>query len=327
VRVGIIGRGFGGRVVAPAFEAVEGCEVVDVVSPRDAAAVEALCRRSDVDLVSVHSPPFLHLEHVRLAVEAGHDVLCDKPFGRSTAEAAEMRALAGAAGMRHFLNFENRWDPARQALRSAVADGVIGEPEHMALTVLMALSRSPVRPYGWLFDAESGGGWLRAMGSHQIDFVRWALGEITEVAGQLRTAVTERTDGDGNPHLCTADDGFALTLRTERGVSAVIDSSSAAPVHLPPSLRIVGSDGVLEETGGRVVLRTSDGEHEQLAAPSGTNPLVVAQQRYAEVIRDAVRHDELPPDVPTFDDGVACNVVMDAVGEGSPAPATQEVRA
>ena len=66
VRVGVIGTGFGASSVAPAFEATDDCAVVEVVTPRDDAAVAALCARADVDLISVHSPPFLHLEHVRL---------------------------------------------------------------------------------------------------------------------------------------------------------------------------------------------------------------------------------------------------------------------
>src|SRR5437764_790598 len=110
MRVGIIGRGWGERVVAPAFAATDGCEVVDVVTPRDASAVAALCRRQDVDLISVHSPPFLHLEHVRLAVESGHAVLCDKPFGRNAEEAKAMCAIVDEAAVPAFLNFEHRCD-------------------------------------------------------------------------------------------------------------------------------------------------------------------------------------------------------------------------
>ena len=48
VGVGVIGTGFGRRVVAPVFAATEGCEVVDVVSPRDERGVRArsgACRR------------------------------------------------------------------------------------------------------------------------------------------------------------------------------------------------------------------------------------------------------------------------------------------
>jgi predicted dehydrogenase len=313
LRVAVIGRGFGERVVAPAFQAVDGIEVVEVVSPRDTAGVDSLCNRSDVDLIAVHSPPFLHLEHVRRAVECGHDVLCDKPFGRNAAEAAEMRDLAKAAGVLHFLNYEYRYDDARRAVYDAVADGAVGEPEHVAFTVLMSVSRSPLRPYGWLFDAAAGGGWLRAMGAHQIDFTRWTFGEIVEAAGQLRTVVAERPDAAGTLHRCTADDGFALTLRSERGVSVVMDGSSAAPVNLPLSLVVIGPDGALEEAGNRVVLHTADGDREIFSAQPTQNPLVPAMQRYAGAIRDAIRERRVPPDVPTFDDGFACAIVMDSV--------------
>jgi Trk K+ transport system NAD-binding subunit len=53
MKVGIIGTGFGGRVVAAAFES-NGCHVTDVVTARDHDAVRALCL-SEVDLVSIHS--------------------------------------------------------------------------------------------------------------------------------------------------------------------------------------------------------------------------------------------------------------------------------
>ena len=67
VRVGIIGTGFGARVVAPSFEAA-GCTIGGIASPRDDAAWRALCASGDVDLVAVHSPPFLHRAHVFASV-------------------------------------------------------------------------------------------------------------------------------------------------------------------------------------------------------------------------------------------------------------------
>src|SRR3974390_3136058 len=103
LRVGVIGTGFGSRVVAGAFREA-GCEVVDVVSARDSSAVRKLCR-SRVDLVAVHSPPFLHADHVTRAVDAGRAVLCDKPFGASLDEATAMTARARSAGVPTFLNF------------------------------------------------------------------------------------------------------------------------------------------------------------------------------------------------------------------------------
>ena len=119
VRVGVIGTGFGASSVAPAFEAADDCAVIEVVTPRDDAAVAALCARADVDLISVHSPPFLHLDHVRRAIDAGHAVLCDKPFGLNAEESATMTELAKDAGVVNLLNFERRFDPGRERLRRA----------------------------------------------------------------------------------------------------------------------------------------------------------------------------------------------------------------
>ena len=49
MRVAVIGTGFGARVVAPAFAAADGCEVVEVVSPRDDDAVaRAIARPTSI---------------------------------------------------------------------------------------------------------------------------------------------------------------------------------------------------------------------------------------------------------------------------------------
>jgi predicted dehydrogenase len=96
-----------------------------------------------------------------------------------------------------------------------------------------------------------------------------------------------------------------------------MDGSSAAPMNLPLSLVVVGSEGVLEEAGNRVVVHTPDGDRELFKAQPSSNPLVPAMLRYAEAVRDAVHERETPPDVPTFDDGLACAIVMDRVASSA----------
>jgi predicted dehydrogenase len=309
MRVGIIGTGFGNKVVVPAFEQTPDCQVVDVVSPRDEAGVTAMCSRTDLDLVSIHSPPFLHADHTRQAMEAGHAVLCDKPFGRNVAEATAMCDMARHAGTLGLLNFEFRYDEARRQLRTLVQSGAVGEPEHVQVSALLAGSRSPMRPYGWLFDRQLGGGWIGAWGSHIIDFLRWTLGEIVDSSAQLRTAVPQRPDREGQLRDCTAEDGFSATLRTSSGVTIVIDSTFAAPVTLPPAIIVVGSSGVLEQVGGRLVRHDGAGTTEQyeVAALSGVGTM----SRWAAVVRDAVVSGSPEPAAASFADGLACRRVMD----------------
>jgi predicted dehydrogenase len=313
VGVGVIGRGFGQAVVAPVFAEAGGCRVVDVVSPRDDDAVHALIHHPDVDLVAVHSPPFMHREHVEQALRAGKAVLCDKPFGRSTADAEAMEQAARDAEAVALLNFEFRHHPGRIALRSLLQDGAIGTVEHVQWTMFGAGFRVPLRPYGWLFDGERGGGWIGAWGSHVVDFLRWTFGDLVDARARLRTDIAERPDIDGTMHRCSAEDGFTALLSTTSSASITIDTSFVAVKNSPPRVVVLGSEGTIESIAdAKITLRNDEGTHEVFTFdPPREDPHLVPMRAWAEVVRDAVRMGHVPDGEPTFADGVACARVMD----------------
>ena len=318
MKVAVIGTGFGARVVAPAFAAADGCDEVDVVSPRDDAEIARLVSRADVDLVSVHSPPFLHAAHVRAALSAGKAVLCDKPFGLNAEESETLVREAHDAGAIALCNFEFRFHPVRRLLRELVRTDALGTIEHVQWTHLSAGSRVPLRRYGWLFDRARGGGWIGAWGSHAVDTLRWCFGDVRSVDARARIDVVERYDELGEPHRCTAEDGISASLVLDGMVTASIDSSFAASAATPPRLTVAGSDAVCEILADtRVLVRRADGTREDLtpgsgaAAKSGSDAHDDPMARFAEVVRDVVTTGEVPPGVPTFVDGHACDVVLD----------------
>jgi len=315
LRVGVIGTGFGARVVAPVFAATAGCAVLDVVSARDDAAVAALCARSDVDVVSVHSPPFLHRAHVAAACAGGHAVLCDKPFGRDGAEAAAMVRAAGDAGVTGLVNLEFRWAPARRHVADLLGAGELGAVEHVAWTHVSRGSRVPLRAHGWLFERAAGGGWLGAWGSHAVDTLRWWLGDLSVIDASRRTDVATRPDADGRDRPVDVEDGFTATLRTAAGASVVIDSTFAATANLAPRVVIAGADGVVEVVADhRVVLRRPDGTRDEWTAPAPDgDPHLEPMRRAVEVVRDVVRDGAVVADAATFADGLSMAEVLDAV--------------
>jgi predicted dehydrogenase len=315
VNVAIIGAGFGARSVAPAFETTPGCHVVDVVSPRDEGAVRSLVARPDVDLVSVHSPPFLHARDVAFAIDAGKAVLCDKPFAMRATESAMMRDAADSAGVVHLCNFEFRYHPARVALRDALFAGAIGQLEHVQWTHMSAGTRVPLRPYGWLFDAARGGGWIGAWASHAVDTLHFLTGGDVRVVSAVRHVdIAERPDGTGEPVACTAEDGLTASLVID-DVTVSIDSSFAATASPAPRLTLFGTEGVLEDVGDRRVRRLHPdgatdvfvhGENDARTERHGS-----AMARFAVVVRDAVENRAAPAGAPTFADGYACDLVLD----------------
>ncbi|MGZ6955718.1 MAG: Gfo/Idh/MocA family protein [Acidimicrobiia bacterium] len=314
VRIGVVGRGFGARVVAPAFAATEGCEVVDVVSARDHEAVARLCARRDLDLVSAHAPPFLHATVVEQALAAGHAVLCDKPFGADAGDARRMVAAARDVGVA-LVNFEFRQDPVRRRLRDLVRGGALGAIDRVVWTHVSSSSRVPLRPFGWLFEREAGGGWIGAWGSHAVDALRWWLGDLVVESAVLRTAIAERPDETGRLRRCDAEDGFTAVLGTASGTSIVLDSTSAAPAAVAPRILVVGREAVVEVVADRSVrLRPVDGAREDWEPPAvAGDPHLAPMHAWAVVVRDAVRGGGVPPDAPTFADGLAVAEILDDI--------------
>ena len=315
MRVVVVGTGFGRRVVAPMFRATQGCEVVDVVSARDEDAARAAINRSDADLVSVHSPPYLHAAHVRTALAAGKAVLCDKPFALDGREAAALEVEASNAGVVALCNFEFRYTPARVRLREIVSDGMLGRVEHVQWIHVSSGSRVPMRAFGWLFDRALGGGWIGAWASHAVDQLRHGLStEVTHVRATLRTDVPARPDEHGALHRCTAEDGLTAGLVLANGATVAIDSTFAATAPMPPRLTLFGSKAVVEVVSDeRIVIRRTNGDREDIDLGGGaaSDRHVEPMRRFTAVVRDAVHSGEIPADAPTFSDGRACDEVLD----------------
>jgi predicted dehydrogenase len=313
VGVAVIGRGFGERVVAPAFAATDGVEVVAAVSARDDAAVAAAVTDDRVDLVSVHSPPFLHDRHVRMARDTGRSVLCDKPFTHSVDVSRALAADARDAPGVHLLNFEFRLDPVRLKMGEWLADGAIGAVEHIAWTHFSAGTRDPLRPYGWLFDRSLGGGWIGAWASHAVDTVRFFFGEIDRVVSSTpRRSIAQRPDATGALHECTAEDGLTAVLALENDAIVVLDSSFAASGSVPPRIVVVGTKAAMENVADTNLVLRAPGRSAAFApdAPERFDRHSAPMRAMAAAARDAIREGHAPPGIATFADGLACDEVL-----------------
>ena len=309
LRIVVIGTGFGQHVIAPIWKGF-GCEVT-VVSPRDPDAVRAAIA-APCDLVSVHSAPFLHLGHVRIAIEHGRNVLCDKPFGADAGEAREMLDLARQAGVLHFLNFEFRSDPMRLKLKELLDGGTIGMPAHLSWTSITSGGRK--LRHRWLFEAGKGG-WIGAFGSHAVDTMRWLFGDIVAAGGQTRTEIKLRRDRDKASdamHPSTAEDSFTGWFRMASGFTASLDTGYAAAVDVPSVLTVFGSEGAIRMEGGSdlVVLRP-DREPERYSFEICEDPHEPGLSLWTAKVRDAVTDGRQI--VPSFNEGLACVQVLDAL--------------
>jgi predicted dehydrogenase len=167
----------------------------------------------DVDVVYIASPHTMHLEHARMAFEAGKHVLCEKPLTINLADASEMVALAD----RHdrFL-MEAMWTachPTVRALRSRLAAGEFGTPRLLHAELgFVAGESAPTR----LVDPTLGASALLDMGIYPLTFAHLLFGEAESL-----TASADVVDAEGG----SWDRDIAMTGRYAGGVLATMSAS------------------------------------------------------------------------------------------------------
>ena len=327
MKVTIVGTGFGQYAMAPVYRKL-GFDV-EVVTPRDKEKVERVLA-SDADLVSIHSPPFMHHDHVMRAIDHGHAVLCDKPFGLNAGQARAMRDRARERGVLHFLNYEVRSKPSRAKLKELVQDGLIGKPCHLSWTFFSNGLRAS--NYGWVNEPALGGGWVAAYASHCIDVIRWIFeSEVAKCGGISRVETGVLPDRDGVARRVTAEDAYSAWFVMENGCTANQDTAYGAAVPLPMHISVMGSEGAIELIGEKVTLRraarTAPGEiipaaerirRGLLAAegnavfdfpPAAGEAHEPALLPWLERVREALKSGRQI--APSFDDGLAVAQVMD----------------
>lgn len=209
MRVAIIGTGWADTVQIPAFQA-GGLEVVGVSGRRQSRAQEVADAHEvavatddwrdlltlECDLISITSPPALHLEQTRAALQAGKHVLCEKPLVLNSQEATEMAQLAEKYSDKLTLvDHELRFVPARLKAKELLEQHIIGRVLTVNVRIARDMRLDPDRPWSWWSDASQGGGILGAIGSHAIDGLLWLFANVAE--GDTIEANTTEADTMG----------------------------------------------------------------------------------------------------------------------------------
>lgn len=138
---------------------------------------EEMLQDPSVDLVYVATPHSMHYEHVKLCLEHGKHVLCEKAFTMTAAQAEEILKLAEEKKLLLTEAIWTRYMPSRQIINELTASGVIGRVTSLSANLGYPLTHVPrmVRP-------ELAGGALLDLGVYPINFACMVFGdEITDV--------------------------------------------------------------------------------------------------------------------------------------------------
>jgi myo-inositol 2-dehydrogenase/D-chiro-inositol 1-dehydrogenase len=216
-----------GRVHLAALRASEEISVAGIVEPVEAvratlagervplfASPQELIADGIAEAVLIAAPSPVHAVLVGEFAAAGIPVLCEKPLGLSTQEAATARDAASQADVVLQVGYWRRFVPQLRELRARIEAGELGEIYQLSC---MQWDQEPPSPS---FRADSGGIAID-MGVHEIDQIRWLLGEQIEWvaavgAGRLPPEASSASDPDAAVVLAKLSGGVAATISLGR---------------------------------------------------------------------------------------------------------------
>lgn len=215
------------------------------------AMAEAEAARPDgIEAVTIVTPNHLHAPIATTFLEAGIDVICDKPLSTTLAEAEALVRLARGRGRKFVVTHNNTGYAMVRQAREMVAAGELGTVVSLHASYIQDWLTRPIDADGqkqaeWRTDPERAGqsAVLADIGVHAFNLACFVSGQqADEVSADLFTAVPGRR----------LDDNAHVMVRWSGGARGTVLASQTSPGHYNDlSVRIYGDKGGLEWRGTR----------------------------------------------------------------------------
>lgn len=246
MKIGVVGTGTMGKLHLDAWIKMKAVTISGILG-RDKKLVDQLAEKynsnaymeyeellnTDIDVIDICLPTYLHKEFVTKAAQLGKHIICEKPLAINPDECREILEICQKYNVQLFVGHTLRFSPEYKQAHDQVKRGVIGEPG------VVRLARGGPSPLGrdsWYQDQEKSGGVILDLGIHEFDWVRWTFGEVERV--MAKKVKRKLQDGD---HI-----EFALvTLRMQSGTIAHIELSWAKKT-FASAFEIAGNKGMLK---------------------------------------------------------------------------------
>ncbi len=309
---------------------------------------EKLLERPDIDMIDITAPSNVHKEIAIRAAQAGKHVFCEKPLAFTSRDALEMWQAAERNNVKHGVGFSSRFAPAVQLAKSLIAEGKIGRIFHFRGSFLQDWIIDPEFPLVWRLDKKlCGSGSLGDLGAHVIDLARFLVGEFDSVVGMNETFIRQRPlvetmtglsakAKEGGPTgEVTVDDATLFLARFKNGALGSFESSRFANGHRNSlGFEINGSKGSLKydlerlnelqyyssedaaEAQGFRTIQVTESLHPYMKAWWPAGHVLGLEHTFVHELYEfgqAIGNDQ--PASPSFEDGVKCCQVIDAVDQ------------
>jgi predicted dehydrogenase len=325
VRVALIGYGFAGKTFhAPLIESVDGLKLTVIGSTKQKAVSEcfpnaSICSFEDaavhqeVDLVVIATPNESHYPLAAAALRAGKDVVVDKPFTVTLAEARSLIEIAEQHQRLLSVFHNRRWDSEVLGTKAILSSGSLGKVSHYECH--MDRYRPVVRKR-WRENNGPGAGLWFDLGPHLIDQALHLFGLPNSVNANFGI-LREGGETDDWAHVQLNYDRLrvilhATLLAAGRGPRSIVHGADGSWAKYGADVQeaqlisgmLPGDEGFGIDPNPGIFYSGVTGDPVEIVAPVGN------QRMYYVGIRDAIlRGERLPV---TARDALATMAILEA---------------
>lgn len=291
VKIGVIGAGGiangahlpGYSTIPDLCEVVAICDIDETALEKTAAKYpnikykftdyHDLLNLDEIEGVSVCTPNYVHKQPTIDALNAGKNVLCEKPIAMNAIEAKEMVDTARKSGKILQVGYNSRFVPSNQLLKRYIDEGELGD---IYWARAQALRIRGIPGWGVFIDkSKQGGGPLIDIGVHILDLTLWCMGHPKPVAasGVTYQQFGKRDDvvgfmGQWDYKNFTVEDFASALIRFENGATIMLESSFVA--------------NIKEEVFATTLCGTKGGAYVQ---PQDSKlPLMLTQEKHRSIV-------------------------------------------
>lgn len=241
---------------------------------------EAMLADESIDVILVATPNDTHRPIALRAMEAGKNVIVEKPATLSLKELTELEDMAGKTGQFLTVHQNRRWDEDLLTVREILKDQTMGE----IFRIESRVHGSRGIPGDWRKEKAHGGGMVLDWGVHLFDQIFRLTGER-----RLKTVYATLTNVTNQE----VDDGFTAVLRFEGGLEVLVEVGTNNFISLP-RWYVLGKNGsaVVEDwdLSGKIVKAFSEEEKEIVPVRTAAGLTKTMAPRR----EDTIRVEELP---------------------------------
>nr|WP_106790202.1 Gfo/Idh/MocA family oxidoreductase [Massilistercora timonensis] len=194
------------------------------------------------ELISIATESGNHAEIALYCIEAGINVIIEKPMAMSIEDANKIIDLAEKKHVKVSACHQNRFNVAVQELRKAVENGRFGKISHGSIHVRWNRNKGYYDQAPWRGTWAQDGGALMNQCIHGIDLLRWMMGdEVEEVYGATRQQFHD--------YLEAEDVGMAVVKFKNGAIGTIEGTTNVYPKNLEETLYVFGENGTVKIGG------------------------------------------------------------------------------